>query len=150
MKVKNQILNKKCPICNSEMISNRFINEPISNHFFFVDKDKTSFIFYSCNLPDIKSDNRSYPIHTYSLYTTLYDGIYYQGIYLVEHNLSIRNYHALYKTEIEYFSSSLEPEDMFNSVEETTLVTLSNRLLDFDFPNLEKAIKKAKSLAPFL
>lgn len=141
---------KLCPICNHEMVAHRFINESLSNHFYFVDKDKTSFIYYNCTLPDIVSDNRPYPIHTYSLYTTLYDGNYYQGVYLLEHNIAVRVFHALYKTEIEYFSVSTEGRAPGNYLEDTTIITLDNRLLKFDFPKLEKVIKKAKSLAPFL
>lgn len=141
---------KLCPICNDEMRSDRYINEPLSKHFYFVNKDKTSFIFYHCRRPDIKADNKPYPIHTYSLYTTLYDGILYEGIYLIESNICVRIFNALYKTEIEYFSSLLEGKDPTAYIEESQIITLDNRLLSPDYPKLEKLLGKAKSLAPFL
>lgn len=140
---------KLCPICSTEMIVQRHINEPLDNHFRFVDKDKTSFNYYKCNLPDIISDNKPYPIHTYSLYTTLYDGILYQGIYLYKINIAIKIFHALYRTEISYFTNK-DIDNVGYYAEESDLIVLDNRLLEPDYPKMEKLISKAKSLAPFL
>lgn len=134
------------------MKETRYINEPLEYHFQFVDKDKTSFMFYNCNLPDVKSDNKPYPIHTYSKYTTLYDGNLFEGMYLLEHGFAIRIFNALNKTEIEYFSNNLSNNyiDTFNTIEISTTIDLHNRLLKPDYPKLEKLISKVKNLAPFL
>lgn len=150
MKLGKIVLSPKlCPICQTEMRAQRYINEPLDNHFRFVDKDKTSFIYYKCNLPDVKSDNKPYPIHTYSLYTTLYDGDLYQGIYLYDINASIRIFHALYKTEIVYYSAEISSVPGGPATDPDVIV-LDNRLLTPDYPKLDKLIEKAKSLAPFL
>lgn len=141
---------KLCPICNSEMKAERYINESLSHHFRFVDKDKTSFIYYYCSRPDIKSDNKPYPIHTYSLYTTLYDGNLYEGIYFLIPRIAVRMFHALYKTEIEYFSHNTLSSVFVGVIENSETITLDNRLLLPDYPKLEKLLDKAKSLAPFL
>lgn len=140
---------KQCPVCDSAMTEERYINESLDKHFRFVDKDKTSFFYYRCNLPDVKSDNKPYPIHTYSLYTTLYDGTLYEGIYLYDIHISVRIFYALYKTEIVYYNTKYNTEPGIPDTD-PEMITLDNRLLEPDYPKLEKLINKVKSLAPFL
>ena len=141
------VLAEVCPICNTEMFPSRYINQSLSDHFpRFIDKDKASFIYYNCNLPDIKSDNRPYPIHTFSKYTTLYGGNLFEGMYLIEHGFAVRIYNSLFKTEIEYYSGG----NMKNPLEVSTILDLPNKLLVPDYPKLEKLITKVKNLTPFL
>jgi hypothetical protein len=132
------------------MIQRRYINELVSNHFPFIDKDKTSFIYSYCNLPDIIANNRDYPLHTFSEYSSLYGHPLYQGIFFSKFNFTVRCFYVLYKTEIEYYSGSVAYNNTIDYHERSEILELNNRILEPDYPKLEKLIKKAKSLAPFL
>lgn len=132
-----------CPICNEAIRHIKYINKTCH----ILDNKKMSFVESVCNQPDVMSDNKPYPIHLFFQVTSLYGELLYQKVQLITHNFEADVNYPLHKSS---FLLMAKPDIYATTYTPPDIVKLDNRLLEFDFPNLEKLINKANTCKMFL
>lgn len=133
--------HEKCPVCGKDLLHAKYLNQ-----LCVVLSQKTSFVESICNQVKELSDESEYPQHLFFQVTSLYGQLMYEKINFPSRNFEVEvNYIKVSKQSvITYFNVA-------NSASTTPATKLEiNRLLELDYPKLEKVIRKVKTLAPFL
>jgi hypothetical protein len=133
--------HEKCPVCGKDLLHAKYLNQ-----LCVVLSQKTSFVESVCNQMADPPDESVYPTHLFFQITSLYGALLYEKINFPYKSFEVEvNYTKIAKQSvITYFS----PPNVLKSVPPTKLEI--NRLLELDYPKLEKVIRKVKTLAPFL
>lgn len=134
--------HEKCPICHCELRHSKYINK----HCLVLNK-KISYVESVCNQPDVMSDNKSYPIHLFFQVCSLYGELLYQKVQLITHYFEADINYPLHKSSILIFG---KPDIYATVAVPPDIINMDNRLLEFDFPQLEKLINKANTCKLFL
>jgi len=139
-----------CPICNKKIHHIKCISKkcPILNI------DSLSFIESICNNVDttIIDKKIEHSIHLFFEITSLYGELLYMKVNFPYYNsgVDVEVNYSLHKSTITYFNKPIFDKNKFRINKFAEILVLENRLLELDFPTLEKTIKKIKTIAPFL
>lgn len=121
--------HKQCPICNLNLCVNAYVNE----HCLQLDK-KISYIKGTCN-------SLTHKEYSFSQVTSLYNELFYEQITVKNNDIIISNNYINRKTIISYSSKN---SGALESLE------YNQKMIEFDYPKMEKIIRKAKILALLL
>lgn len=132
--------HETCPVCQRELKHAKYINKKCAA----LDGKAISFVESVCNL--VTDEEHEYPRHIFFQVTTLYKTCLMEKIQFPFDSFEVEvNYHRsntiiTYLPKPDPFAANARPLDKIEM----------KRLLDLDYPSLEKVIKKAKTLALFL
>lgn len=136
--------HETCPICNREMIHSKKINVPC----LVVDNKKMSFVESICNQTVI--DNHVIE-HVFFQITSLYGELLFTRVQLSNLALELTINYTKHNSEIKYLTKAhFDHKTQTWSGGTPEAINFDNTLLDLDFPDLSKTIKRAQMLAPFL
>lgn len=138
--------HETCPICGKGLLHSKKLNQPCA----VVDNKKMSFVESICNTNNTDI-NQEFPHHIFFQVTSLYGELLYQKIDLIKYNCEVDINYTSHSSQLKYLKPSRWNEGTQTwQGGQIDVVPLENFLLDFDYPKLEKIIKKVKTLAPFL
>ena len=136
--------HETCPICKRGMIHSNKINKEC----LVLDNKKMSFVESICNQTAV--DNNVIQ-HVFFQITSLYGELLFTRVQLNNHALEITVNYPKHDSEIKYLTKAyFDHKTQTWSGGNPESIKFDNTLLDLDFPDLSKTIKRAKILAPFL
>lgn len=127
-----------CPICNQPLLIGKYINKDSG-----IMKKKFSWAEGICNKG---SDNYQ---HVFFQISSLYGERLFEKISFAEKHCEIEINYVSHSSQINYWSKPKEGETQSSSSLPESLL-IPNKIVDLDYPLLEKAINKIKTLALFL
>lgn len=142
--------HEKCPVCLKDFHHAKYINKdcPIIN------QPKFSFVESICNRGIDFTIKTSYPPHTFFQLSSLYNEMLFQKVDFPDKNVWIEINYPLHQTVLVYTPKAdihcvTQPMVIPTPVVQPEKLIL-NKLIDLDFPMLEKALNKIRVFAPFL
>lgn len=124
-----------CPICNKQLKHIKRVYHPCP----ILNKPRLSFIESVCN---ISSNIENSTTHQYYQISSMYLDLYFEKINFTQKSFEIEVNYVLSNTQISYFVKS-------GHIGEPTTIKY-DYIFELDYPDLEKTLKKIKTLALFI
>lgn len=131
--------HEKCPVCYIEMQHSKHLDKPCK----IAGGKKLSYLESVCNRIRDFDAPQNHPYHQYFQVTSLYGTVLFESIRFPDIGRMVSVNHITMKSEIIYFPSVGSPPGPGQTLE-------FKRILELDYPKLEKIREKINVLAPFL
>lgn len=134
----------KCPICNRELQHSKYFNHPCMA----AGGKNLSYLDSVCNnVKDFQKPPEGYPIHTFFQVTSLYGDCLEEAVLFPDTGVDVSVNYIKQVSTITYFARYNYTDTAYK---EPMKIVWEGRVLEFDYPKLEKLINKVRTLAPFL
>lgn len=146
--------HEKCPICYQELRHSKRLNTPCK----VAGGKKLSYLESVCNkIADFNDPKPSLPYHQYFQVTSLYGTVLFESVHFTDIGRVVTVNHITMTSEIIYHppvdrhcvtGPNIPPAP--GPPIQSQILEFKNRILDLDYPKLEKIREKINVLAPFL
>ena len=135
--------HESCPICKCELMHSKYLARKCK----IADDKVLSYIESVCSHVDFEAPSPDYPYHLFFQVVSLYNDILFQSIDFpdmgrrVEVNYVLHVSKIIYAPKVDVHATQWSPPD---------ILEFKGKLLDLDYPKLEKIRNKINTLIPFL